>query len=556
MHELMSDLPAWAPYTAAGLGLATTLAIGIWIGGRRHRAHRTRRRRRAEDALTFLAAALATAVTSQGMWRVFEHRLHMPLELRALTFAFLEIAMLTCGIRARSNIADPKIGKAGPEGVAVWALAGFSGFVSATDSQTWHEALIRLAAPLAAAWLWERGLHVQRTQNVWSRRRRWFASVHWRLTPARILVALGVAEPQDRTAAEVDVDRHITRLAVANARLALARRPGRKLPGTLKRAGARAQKAWLAAVKHTQIAHDPELLARADAETALLVHATAYADLPHRPAWMPEPTAHHQICLGTHAGPGLIAVRLQERGKRRTLHPAPPARESATTTSLLARIQQRRTDRRLGVRAEQDAAPHARTDEPRTVPASRTDSRRPSHPLPPIRPAAPAHTDARTAPSLPPYGTVRRLPVRPVPYGLVLLDPPTRTDRTTHQGTGLDRTGGAPRTTAQAPAPPRDESTADQDDTLDGRKPGRTDNAPELPHNDQRKSKEHWARVLAEEIRTATEQERTWEPNYPALMARTRYGKSWCEKRVREAKDLAAQPRTAADSPARTATSA
>ena len=174
MYELTSDLPAWAPYATAGLGLAATLATGMWIGARRHRARRTKRRR-AEDALTFVAAALATAVTSQGMWRVFEHRLHMAFELRVATFAFLEIAMLTCGIRARANIANPEIGKAGQEGAAVWALAGFSGFVAATDSKSWHEALIRLAAPLAAAWLWERGLHVQRTQNVWSRRRRWFA---------------------------------------------------------------------------------------------------------------------------------------------------------------------------------------------------------------------------------------------------------------------------------------------------------------------------------------------------------------------------------------------
>ncbi|WP_141576088.1 hypothetical protein [Actinomadura sp. WMMA1423] len=555
MYDPTSDLPAWAPYATAGVGLTATLAIGMWIGGRRHRAHRTGRRRRAEDALTFVAAALATAVTSQGMWRVFEHRLHMPLELRVVTFAFLEIAMLTCGIRARSNIADPEIGKAGPEGAAVWALAGFSGFVAATDSGSWHEALIRLAAPLAAAWLWERGLHVQRTQNVWSRRRRWFSSIHWRITPERILVALGAAEPQDRTAAEVDVDRHITRLAVANARLTLARRPGRKLPGTLRRANARAQRAWLAAVKHTPLAHDPELLARVEAETALLVHATAYADLPHRPSWMPAPAARPQICLGAHAGPGLIALRVLERGKRRILHPEPAERPSATTTSLLARIQQRRTDRRLGIRPGSDSTPHARTDETRTVP--RTDNAPQHRTDRTVRATAPTgtaiHTGPRTAPRLNPYGTVLVMPVRTTPSGLALPQPSTRTGRTVPGRTDPDRTNGTARTPAQAPSPPRPEPTADQADEQDGRKPDRTDDAPEPPRDNRRKSKEHWARALAEEIRTATEQSRTWEPDYPALMARTRYGKSWCEKRVREAKALAAQPRTAADPRARTA---
>ena len=101
----------------------------------------------------------------------------------------------------------------------------------------------------------------------------------------------------------------------------------------------------------------------------------------------------------------------------------------------------------------------------------------------------------------------------------------------------------------QPPDPLPTERATDQADD-------RTVDAPEPPRDDHRESKEHWAQVLAEEIRTATEQGRTWEPDYPALMARTRYGKSWCEKRVREAKALAAQPRTALDPPARTSVSA
>lgn len=46
---------------------------------------------------------------------------------------------------------------------------------------------------------------------------------------------------------------------------------------------------------------------------------------------------------------------------------------------------------------------------------------------------------------------------------------------------------------------------------------------------------------LAEEIRTAQAADRTWRPDYDLLIKRTGYGRSWCEKAVRDARTAAAK---------------
>ena len=56
---------------------------------------------------------------------------------------------------------------------------------------------------------------------------------------------------------------------------------------------------------------------------------------------------------------------------------------------------------------------------------------------------------------------------------------------------------------------------------------------------------------LAEQIRDAIEAGDRWRPDYDALMARTGFRRSWCEKAVRDARTAAF--RTAVRAPARTA---
>ncbi len=129
--------------------------------------------------LTLVAASVATTVAMTGMWRFFGVTLHFSGALRILLFAFIELAVVTSAVRARRNMRD--IHTAGIDGAAVWILTGLSAVLSSLDARSPAEAVFRLAAPLVAAWLWERGLAVERRRATGRR-------IHWRLTAERVLV--------------------------------------------------------------------------------------------------------------------------------------------------------------------------------------------------------------------------------------------------------------------------------------------------------------------------------------------------------------------------------
>ncbi|HEY9524857.1 MAG TPA: hypothetical protein VIR33_16590, partial [Thermopolyspora sp.] len=148
--------------------------------------------RPSEDILTIVAASIATGVSAQGMWRFSGDVLGFDGPLRLLLFAFIEVAVITSAVRARRNMRENY--SAGIDGIAVWALTSLSAVLSSMDARSPAEALFRLAAPLVAAWLWERGMAIER-HRITGRSR-----IHWRLTPERMLVRLGLAEVSDRTA--------------------------------------------------------------------------------------------------------------------------------------------------------------------------------------------------------------------------------------------------------------------------------------------------------------------------------------------------------------------
>src|SRR5688500_5813216 len=148
-----------------------------------------------EDILTIVAASIATGVSAQGMWRFSGDVLGFDGPLRLLLFAFIEVAVITSAVRARRNMRENF--SAGIDGVAVWALTCLTAVLSSMDARSVAEAVFRLAAPLVAAWLWERGMAIER-HRISGRSR-----IHWRLTPERMLVRIGLAEVSDRTASEV-----------------------------------------------------------------------------------------------------------------------------------------------------------------------------------------------------------------------------------------------------------------------------------------------------------------------------------------------------------------
>ncbi len=237
------------------------------------------------DLLTYLAASIATGVAAQGMWRFFGDVLHFEPVLRAGMFAFLEIAVLTSAVRARGAMREH--GSAGVDGAAVWVLTGLSASMSAMDARSFPEALFRLAAPLVAAWLWERGMAVER------RRLTGLRGIHWRVTPERVMVRLGLAEPTGRTAGQVDATRYLTRLALAakKARTTTAAGgTGRRHQYALRRLDA----AMRQAVTHTDLPADPAQQQQLLAQLAALTNVGALLTLDHPAPWGPAPEPEGQ----------------------------------------------------------------------------------------------------------------------------------------------------------------------------------------------------------------------------------------------------------------------
>jgi hypothetical protein len=229
-----------------------------------------------EDNLTIVSAAIATGVSATGMWKFAADVLELWWPLRIVLFAFIEVAIVTSAVRARRNMRENY--SAGIDGIAVWALTVLTAVLSSMDARSLPEAVFRLAAPLVAAWLWERGMAIER------HRIRGTKGIHWRLTPERILVWLGVAEATDRTAGQVDAHRRLTRVALAAKKAKTLREAGvtgRKL----RRAFAALDKRIDQAVAHTGLARDPQMQwALLDQVTALR-GGTSLMDLPDVAPW-------------------------------------------------------------------------------------------------------------------------------------------------------------------------------------------------------------------------------------------------------------------------------
>lgn len=258
----------------AALGV---VVAGVWFV----RSLRARRQSgsglRGDDLLTVLAAAAATGVAGTGMWRFAGSVLHLSGPLRGLLFGFLELAVITCAVRARREVAVS--GHAGVDGAAVWLLTALSGLLSALDARSFPEAVARLSAPLVAAFLWERGLAPHR--------HRVDGQTRWNLTLDRALVFFGLAEATGRSPGDAEAHRRLYRLARAVVELRAARvaLPGRRAAARVRRAERRLNRAMRAAVRHARLGFDPARVEELLAHLAVLSHATALVDLELPSPW-------------------------------------------------------------------------------------------------------------------------------------------------------------------------------------------------------------------------------------------------------------------------------
>jgi hypothetical protein len=270
-HLSQRDIVWLVPVGA--LAAAYVAAIALRAAQRLFRNHP------AEEIATVVGAIVATGTSATGMWTFFATYVPtMSPAGRVFFFAFLDIFTIAEGLRARRNMRDFKA--AGVDGVAMWAGAGVSAFLSCLAATTIAEALFRLVPPLAAAWLWERTLVAERRRS----RERGPRQIQWRISPERILVRLNLAEPTGRTLGDVAAQRRITQVALAAERAASLDATGASARSR-GRADRRLRTALRMAVEHADLATDEDRLQQLRSQLAALRGYQSLTTLTDAPPW-------------------------------------------------------------------------------------------------------------------------------------------------------------------------------------------------------------------------------------------------------------------------------
>ncbi|MEU7633858.1 helix-turn-helix domain-containing protein [Nocardia sp. NPDC049220] len=265
-------------------GTALAVAVGAVVAARLITRWVHGRGVTGEQAGTLMAAGIATGVSTQGMWVFFDESLHLTLSLRIMFFAFLEIMVLTSALRART--AQRQGGSAGVDGIAMWVLTCLSAILAATDADNLGTLLVRLTAPLVAAWGWERSMALerQRSGNL--------SGVNWRITPERILIRLGLADPTDRTASEAAAQRRLIDVALAADYARTLREAGAR-PWRINRAKQKLQKSMRRAIEDggLVVEHGRDRQAVLLDNIRVLSGASALLELDLPNPWLPTPAA-------------------------------------------------------------------------------------------------------------------------------------------------------------------------------------------------------------------------------------------------------------------------
>jgi hypothetical protein len=232
-----------------------------------------------EDAFTVAVAVLATALAVTGMYHFFGVRLHDSGAERVLFCGSLELFQVTEAVRARARVAKEE--SPGVDGAAMWVFAALSGVLSAQAAGSLGAAMFRMSAPLAAAWLWHRGLALKR-----KRQRGGGRVIHWRITPERVLVRLGLADPSGRTTGEVAAQHRLTVLARAAQRVrVLAATNGKAPVWRVRRAERHLAAAMTGAVEFAGLASDPARQEDLLAQLGALYRARSLAELDAPAPW-------------------------------------------------------------------------------------------------------------------------------------------------------------------------------------------------------------------------------------------------------------------------------
>jgi hypothetical protein len=201
-----------------GAGLLA-LALAVYGLVRFARSHQRSR------WVSVLAALVALAWTSEGLWEVARYTLGLPVGFAAFTFFVFEAMMLSAALQAEEH--RRRHGAPGAAGRYVWVLALLTATVVALNASTGVEAVLRFAVPLAVAGLWWVSVTAERdsdTNEVRQRREQAAAAreATWTVTPSTVLVRLGLRRPGAQTTTEAERAYRRRRMVVHADRLAAA----------------------------------------------------------------------------------------------------------------------------------------------------------------------------------------------------------------------------------------------------------------------------------------------------------------------------------------------
>lgn len=298
-----------------GLAILAAVAVLLLTANRLRKLPGHRATLLVANLLTVIAAALATAVSSSGMWKVFTDILG-PSPLRYVVFCFVEVALFASALLARARLLrDPANASTGVDGIAVWVFAVLTASLSGLDSDSVQEVCLRLAAPLVAAWMWERALAAERNARTGTSTRR----IHLTLTLERVLVWLRLAEPQGGDVTEIDRIRRRARLG--RARLNLYLLQGKKTSaGRLRRAHNKVIRRAMQAAEHIGLADIPD--AATEREAIQMYMATIYGIVD---ATSPEAVAHLNAWQTSRTAPSHETTDVGHTSAEPALTPASPA---------------------------------------------------------------------------------------------------------------------------------------------------------------------------------------------------------------------------------------
>lgn len=284
-----------------GLALLALVGMMLLTANRMRKMTAHRATLLVANLLTIVAAGLATAVSASGMWKFFTDILGDS-PLRYAFFWFIEVALFASALLARARLLrDPANASTGVDGIAVWVFAALTASLSATDADSFREVCLRLAAPLVAAWMWERALAAERNARTGTATRR----IHLTLTLERVLVWLHLAEAQGRDVTEVDRVRRRARLGRARLHLYLLQNKKKTSAWRLRRAHTKVIRRAMQAAEHIGLADVPE--ATSEREAIQMYMATIYGMID---ATTPEAVAHLNAWASPHAAPAHEATRL------------------------------------------------------------------------------------------------------------------------------------------------------------------------------------------------------------------------------------------------------